>query len=299
MLESSLDHQNEEDERVSLIGLGPRGCAYVHKIQQACRHDYRYNFYRAFLINDDPDAGVSSLPDGHKKWVNNDEIIPDLTHSCLGVVIVGTEYLQMNSNFKLRFQPRTICPTLTMGIVLPPLDGQPVQMSLEQLEKLDAVMQWSAHLARPEQDNLLHIAVNDWSAPIYHDGFIGIDLSDMCALFRNESAQSLIMMGTANAALETPQEAMQSALENLYHQGFNPEACSGLLAVVVFNSDEKWSIEKWENALSILHTFEPFPFPMVAAGIIYTKQIIEGSPPPGHLRVTVFAARPATSGICK
>ncbi|MBK8751677.1 MAG: hypothetical protein IPL99_08500 [Candidatus Competibacteraceae bacterium] len=271
-----LDQIEHDCSSAALIGLGRRGCEYAQQLHKA-----QYTDSCAFLIDYDSALQGDALPDPSTYWIGHTEIEPDFS-ACdlMGIVIVGAEYQNEDESFNFRVFLSKERPALMLGIVLPPPAGELVRMDLTLLEELDCVMRWPGDPALPEWGALLHIAVNDWLAPVLGAGLVCIDISDVIYLFCRNSQS--IVMSSASASLEQPQAAARAALASLYKQGFKPDQTTGLLVVI------RGGLITMGDFEAVLAVFNTLPDTVTVAAATPLERELRDC-----LRVTLFSTIPS------
>lgn len=265
-------------EQVALIGLGRRSGEHVRMLlrsipsQEAKLIAFLIDHRLADRPNDPASEGIGpETSDG----------VPDF-RSCelLGVVVVGAEHREASERRRLLLGLRKDRPALLLGIVLPPLPGEPVQLDPELLGELDCIAYWPGDPAQPEWGALLQVAVRDWVATVMTPGLFCIDISDLIVLFCG--VRQPLVVASASAPLEQPQAVVRAALAGLEARGFRAEHATGLLAVLRTGFGlTVWHFETIRDELKRL------PFPDEARLAMASPVQAESV---DTLRITLFAA---------
>ncbi len=267
-------------EQVALIGLGQRGCEHVRMLLRSIPSQEAK--LMAFLI-DHRLAARPNDPASEGIGLETSDEVPDF-RSCelLGVVVVGAEHREASERRRLLLGLWKDRPALLLGIVLPPLPGEPVQLDPELLGELDCIAYWPGDPAQPEWGALLQVAVRDWVATVMTPGLFCIDISELIALFCG--ARQPLVVASASAPLEQPQAVVRAALAGLEARGFRAEHATGLLAVLRTGFGlTVWHFETIRDELKRL------PFPDEARLAMASPVQVESV---DTLRITLFAAGP-------
>lgn len=281
------DTSLSDSEPAALIGLGRRGCAAIRHLRKILDVESL-----AFFFGDDPAACIDDSGGGEgTNGFSPPAPAPDLAVcSFMGVLVVGADYHDPGAVRRLRRELERKQPALLLGIVLPPLPGEPVRLDPRLRAAWDCAIDWPSDPETPADASRLALTVSDWLSPVLSGGIVCIDIADLLILV-SCGRSPVLRVGSATAAHDQPLTAAQRALTDLYGRGFTLDECGGML--VVIRVGFKFTIGQYE---AIGEVFQALPLPepfVLSLSCPVDPACIERD----LVRVTVFAVCPSP-GVC-